>query len=651
MSYLDLPRVSFGGIFQASPSTLNNTPNNYDPANWTPELTELYWAPNSDGIMDLKECKVSAVIGDDGTATSDSLNGQQVFASYTNAPPKLVDLDPMQQNTSELWGMLLQVGDPAGPFVRGTFEPISFNGIWGNAQGQNAPRSSASGSAVYQSSLTNLVWYVGDSDVLKALQAQSPQRLSVRMVVNAHNNAPQNYLFNSTTFAAMTSAGVPQSVVDQIQVLAAYQQLDGGQAGLIPTSSYVNFQLRMLLGQQVAKQFGEAILQATQQPYTPITPYNFNHGQIVGTIGPAGVDEPTYYVPSRVLAPPPGGACYFAAAKLRSADAAVTVDLGNSLPVELPGQAPWPEQLGTLSLAYESPPGSGTFVSIEDDIPYDAASGLMTTRAGVLDVTGLTSDQVTAIQNAPLVLLGTPGGASTVLLRENPQGLSLRADQFVFRMNPGVETTPTFPRGETATANVYVRKFGRTEGTEGLEIALHLLSEAAATQYTSGTLGTSGTAGIENLSVPQDALQFTSATATVNAQGVATFEFSATNPGNPRGYVDGQVYFVRYGLTESVPGFVADYDDILSFQVYEQVEVANPTWANSIGSILGQYGQLYPVMAAFGLGNQASVIKNHEIIRKVLKLDFPDPLHMPVTRDMSESRRNLILQWMDDGMP
>ncbi len=303
MSYLDLPRVHFGGIFQASPSTLNNTPNNYDPTNWTPKLTELYWAPNSDGILDLVDCKVSAVIGKAGTPSGDSLTGRQVFASYTNAPPKLVDLDPMQQNTSELWGLLLQIGDPAGPFVRGTFEPISFNGIWGNAQGQSAPRSSASGSAVYQSSLTNLVWNAGDSAVLKALQEQSPQRLSVRMVVNAHNNAPQNYLFDTATFNAMSSAGVPESVVDQLQVLADYkQQMTDCKSGLIPTSSYVNFQLRQLLGQQVAQQYGAAILQATQQTYTPATPYNFNHGQIVGTVGPAAAGEPTYFVPARVLA-------------------------------------------------------------------------------------------------------------------------------------------------------------------------------------------------------------------------------------------------------------------------------------------------------------------------------------------------------------
>lgn len=31
MSYFNYPRLHFSGKFKASPSTINNTPNNYDP--------------------------------------------------------------------------------------------------------------------------------------------------------------------------------------------------------------------------------------------------------------------------------------------------------------------------------------------------------------------------------------------------------------------------------------------------------------------------------------------------------------------------------------------------------------------------------------------------------------------------------------------
>lgn len=652
MSYLDFPRVCFHGLFQASPSTLNNTPNNYDPANWTPQATELYWSPNGDGIFDLVECQVSAVIPPPGgSGASDSLTGKPVSAVYTNAAPKLVDLDPMQQNVTEIWGLMMQIGDPGGANVQGTFEPVAFNGIWQNSQGKDTPRSSASGSAVFQSSLTNLIWNVGDSDVLKALQACSPNRLSVRLVVNTHNNIPQGYLFDQTTFPLMTAAGVPQAAVDRLQEFSAYRQMANSTPGLIPTSSYVIFLLGQYLGEQVAAKWCDTILRVTKQPYDTVMPTEFNHGQLTGAIGPAGADEPIFMVPARTLAPTTGSPCFFANAKLHPDNLALTLDLGNSLPVELPGRPPWAEKLGQLSLAYESPPGSGQCETIAEDISYGDASGLMTTRAGILDLTGLTGEQVRAIGNSPLVLQGIQGPTTTPLLQENQVGLSLRADKFVFRMNPGVPTTTDYPRGDTAQIDVHVRKFGRTEGVAGLTMELRLLGEAAAIQYTGGTMGTSGTKGIENLSVPQDAIALDDAMATVGKDGIARFKLTARNPGNPRGYVDGQIYFLTYGLTESVPGWIGDPNDLVSIQVYEQTVIENPTWENGIDKILSQFGRLYPVMAAFDLGDHASVKKNCPIIRSVLELEMQQPLHMPVTRDLSDSRRHLIFNWMDAGMP
>src|SRR6185503_7639355 len=98
MSYLDQPRINFGGTFQASPATINNTPNNYNPANYNedslkPQNIELYWEPKGDSIFDLLNCTVTTV--EAPNSANDSLVGSTVTALYTGAPPKLVDLDPM----------------------------------------------------------------------------------------------------------------------------------------------------------------------------------------------------------------------------------------------------------------------------------------------------------------------------------------------------------------------------------------------------------------------------------------------------------------------------------------------------------------------------------------------------------------------------
>ena len=199
---------------------------------------------------------------------------------------------------------------------------------------------------------------------------------------------------------------------------------------------------------------------------------------------------------------------------------------------------------------------------------------------------------------------------------------------------------------------LHARAFGRVEGAVGTDIALSLMTAAEAAKYTVGTLGTSGTKGItaQNISVPQGAIDFEPKTVTVGADGTAAFELTSSNPGNPRVYVDGQVYFIQYTV-QGVNGYVQDPDDLISVQIYQDIQIKDPAWENGVAEILAQFGQLYPVMAKFGLRDHASVKKNADMIRRVLELDFEQPLHMPVTRDLSESRRNIILNWMDNGTP
>ena len=165
MSYLDYPRIHFSGQFQADPSTINNTPNNYNPAVY-PEPNdlgnvELYWAPLGTSTFQFKECVVSRVdyspTESATTPKEDPIIGQAVISVNNGGGSKLVggvivDLDPTQQNVSEVWGLEVQIGN-GDTMVHGQFTAISFNAIWQQGQGPTTPRSSASGSAFYQSQL------------------------------------------------------------------------------------------------------------------------------------------------------------------------------------------------------------------------------------------------------------------------------------------------------------------------------------------------------------------------------------------------------------------------------------------------------------------------------------------------------------------
>jgi hypothetical protein len=149
--------------------------------------------------------------------------------------------------------------------------------------------------------------------------------------------------------------------------------------------------------------------------------------------------------------------------------------------------------------------------------------------------------------------------------------------------------------------------------------------------------------------VPVEALTFASS---VKIQGgLAKFVLNAKNPGNPRKFIDGQIYFLTYAFDPPVAGYQQGPDDLISVLMFENTQQSAPTWANCVGAIFAQYGQLYPIMARFGLTSHEQVKTNSEQIGNVLKRAYNDPLHMPVTRDLSESKRQIILKWMANGMP
>lgn len=694
MSYLDRPRINFSGMFQASPATINNTPNNFNPANYNPntlkpEQIELYWEPKGDSIFNLVNCTVKSAETD--AYVSDPLVGAQVAALYTGSPPKLVDLDPMQQNSSEIWGFTLMLGTFGGAYVQGLFTPVSFNGIWMNSQGPNTPRSSASGAATYLSTLTNLQWNVGNSEVLRRLRAVSPDRLSIRLAVSAHNCAPQIYAFTDATFTEMAAQGVPSAVRAKIEPLKKYFMNLGSDnqpqsPGDIPTIEYVNYLLAQLLDQGEINQYGATILSVTKQPYGPWIDYStgqflpkedqslydFNYGKIVGSVGPCLEGEPSFAVPARTLAPvpapqrqttatpPPSPSSPFgwwAEAKLdlEVTPPTLTLDLANSLPVRLPGRPAWKDEIGTLALAYVPPPGQGSYGLIVPSIDY-ANPDFIDKHSGLLVVTNFNGMNPTDIASRPLVVLRVPPGGTIYnpFLQECSEGWSLRSDQFIYRMNPGLPTTESFAQGETNTVDFYVRKFGRVEGTDGVLISLSVLNPSQATYYTLSTLGTSGTNGINenDLSTPTGMLTFEPSTTVQVRNGKATVTMRSADPGNPRGYVDGQVYFTTYNFYPEVADFHQDPNDIISTQIYQQNPITGtPTWVNGIGHILRQYGMLYPIMGQFQLWTYEGVKENHDKIQRVLGLNISQPLYMPVTRDLSAIRCKLILDWFNAGMP
>jgi hypothetical protein len=93
--------------------------------------------------------------------------------------------------------------------VTGDFVQAAFIGIW--LQAKESPPGDTAGSALYQSVLTNLQWSESELASKSRFLAEILDKgdLSMTFTVRAHNSAPQTYLVDKETVAAMAEKGVP----------------------------------------------------------------------------------------------------------------------------------------------------------------------------------------------------------------------------------------------------------------------------------------------------------------------------------------------------------------------------------------------------------------------------------------------------------
>ncbi|MCA9705360.1 MAG: hypothetical protein KDK70_05905 [Myxococcales bacterium] len=389
-------------------------------------------------------------------------------------------------------------------------------------------------------------------------------------------------------------------------------------------------------------------------------------GKVVGTIGPVRVGEPVFFTTGRQLVPSfpgpfpvsPAQGVNTHTAVVHEDRRVVTVDVGNALPIVTAAGDPMP--MGELLLAVAKDQGveEGGFVpagqlSILGPIPYQAPS--FQDIAGVVDLDYSSNAEAEALlADHPVVLvqqLGTQG--HRVLVRETRGGMALRADQLVHRLDPG----------KSQGVDVYVTRWGKPCPAT---VSLGLVP---ASKRTIGGPGTGANLNEETWPVPQvcepeEALIFPgSATGPkepvhidATGKGRVTLEASAQGPGNPRGYLDGQVYAVQLDLVDGPEGWHTSPWYFLSVLCWDALEPdpEQPTWHRDIEPIFRQYGNLYPIMSRHwvDLGDYDQVVSQVRLLKLVFSLPEGDPNHMPVTRDLSSAKRAMILRWLrEPGTP
>ena len=371
------------------------------------------------------------------------------------------------------------------------------------------------------------------------------------------------------------------------------------------------------------------------------TSKTFNQGRIVGTIGPAFAGEPPNFVIGRALRPAASNTkLSYGYAKVDKQRQKVVVDLSNSISTTSPAGPP--PDLGSLEVAIIPPSGSPSILG-----RYDYGLAAYLTNAGIQEFP-LTPQQMKLLESTPLgvVQIAKKGAAPEVPLQEGANCTYINATQIVYRLNPG----------ETADVELMAVQFG--EPAAGAKIKLAFANDAilqpapvSAAPPPQNPPPPVPTAMVP-VGTPATALKFKDSVTTA-ANGRARFTLTASNPGNPRQFIDGQVYAVGFTWAkDNDKAFPPDSNGAVSVLVFDSFK-GKPTWA-TVGPFLSQYAKLYPFMDSLfppGLGDPQVYQKNIQAFEGVLSLPIEDPRYMPVTRDMSRDKRKVLLAWLKAGAP
>ena len=239
------------------------------------------------------------------------------------------------------------------------------------------------------------------------------------------------------------------------------------------------------------------------------------------TLGIATRNEPRHFVHGRHftnvenLNPDgffmPKGGVNFCVAIVDEAARKVRLDVGNALPVS-PTGGPI-KNIGRFSLVCIISAGGGTQTVALGDIKYSGDDWYELT-AGIVDLPSerqLTDVELQMIRQNPLALvIQKPGGDPSIAISEAVEGIHVRADLFVARLNPGDEETIDF----------WASRYG--QAFSGARVTIEHFPPGLNPP----------------VNTPPSALTFPG-TVTCDAAGRAALRLRAHNPGNPRRYIDG----------------------------------------------------------------------------------------------------------------
>lgn len=371
---------------------------------------------------------------------------------------------------------------------------------------------------------------------------------------------------------------------------------------------------------------------------------NFTTGRITGTIGLLGTKSPPFFTLGRMMKSLVNNlqdTPFYVDQRLKK----VFVDFGNSLPVYENGTF---ATSGFAGLVVALPANENPSLNCSDELlwlgtVYDTYPNWYRNSAGVQifpALGSLTANDMEKLNNRPLVVAEASGNlpvlkCKRILLAEAKDGIDIHPlNKWTFRKNPG----------ENAAVDLFATKFGKPLPNETVLI---------------------DPCNCENLFSPgpevgQPPLPCSTEIIT-NETGIARFSIEAKDPQNYRKYIDGQLYPFFYAVKNQTSSCSKMCNGSNPLMLLNSVFVLlvwdnykrkgdEATWLDDVYPIFKQYANLYPVMTEnfVDLGNYYEVKEHLKAINMTLRLPMSHPNHMPVTRDLSASKRQVILEWLSN---
>jgi hypothetical protein len=581
----------------------------------------VWWNKNGQAFFKVPSATVNSALGLNyqpfSKPTDDPIVGAQIVTVPVGGPPtpqfgRLVDLDPDQQARSMIVGLCLKLTIPSEPNVSlvGTIRPMCIIDLWGRVR---IPGSSGGGittaGAMYQSVMENLQWTGIDttkSTFLKQLYKASPQMLSFKMVVDGYNGT-----ITSDQFAQGRVVGTigPYVAGEPAHFVARRRVWPGGQTAAPNAKTPMNPAPFQIVGTRLTIDLGNSV-PTTSLYATP--PNNFaDLGTVSAVIDPAGakIAIPIFYSTQVFAEQYKNGAGIF------------EVELGKNAAL-----------LQNKPLGIQISPPVATPNTVKGFAARNMKEGLMLNQSE--------ADAGT-----------TPAGAS-IALAENNNGMFADVDFNALRMQKGAPpwndkiSSSGTEINSTVSIPLFLTQWGKPAPNQTVNI------QTAINQYQFNN-EEGKPYNINN--DPMSAITWPTSVKT-GANGVALLKFTANSlsPNQKpqrREAVDGQLYL-----------FSHDYSMDLSQQavtllVFEDTPyVKNPTWWQNIYPIFLQYARLYPAMRdLIDLSDYRSVTNTDfdipNKIKTVMTLPLTHPGYMPVTRDISLLKLDMVVRWFNSGMP